>query len=860
MLLVRTFQNLVEKHHPRRPADVVAQVQIFLFVSGFSALLLEVVYVKLLRYWVGNTAYSVAAVLCAYMAGLTAGSFAAGKWLVGWPRLLAVYGCMELIVGLYSAGLPWTMEKLKPAYLGFTRAVGPDSNLALAGHFLGAVTLLLLPTLLMGASYPVVVRAASQALVDRADVAEKLYYANLGGAALGTLLSDFLLLRFWGLGNTLFLVAAINSVLAGCAILLQRLQLPLPPAADESPTPTPSPRPAGLSILLVAFWGGFLVLFLEMVWTSMVGRFLDSTVYAFAVTLFAVIAGLGAGAAIVNRQLAGRQASDMLPYPCLGTGLLVMLLLPFWDRARILAGEHPAWCIVLAVILIGAAVFAVDSRPRSLAWYGAVTSGLVLAILHRRLVDPPGSRFWILHGVDFSVSAIFMVAPAVLMGMIFPLVLRAYLAGSERSSSSVGPAYALNTVGCLAGVLGATFLLLPSLGVEKCGLAVGVGFFTLGLALLWSHLAKGRWALALALILAVAWTQYLPRWDFSKTLHYLHHSGEVIYEGEDLNGGFTTVLRDGDDWYIFVNDLFNGGTSLEERDQVRIALVPLLYAHEFERAMVVGIGTGQTAGIIGQCPFKQIDVVDFSPRVVEAAENFFPLLNFGVFRDPRVKVHVDDGRHYLFTHPAKLSLLTIQVNRLWTAGEGDLYTREFYEICSARLTDQGVMQQWVPLFSLSIPETLTIIRTVREVFPQVALYVGGGSGMIVASRSPLELDYARLQAMDANPKVAAMLERIELPSAASLLGDLVLKSEGIANLLARGSEARISTDLWPYLEHSNARYHVGKPSGVPLWEFLLTAEAFQLPRVAGADQTASIKIQEDATEERRSQFESITEH
>jgi spermidine synthase len=697
-------------------------------------------------------------------------------------------------------------------------------------------------------------------MADCPDVAEKLYYANLAGAALGTLLSDFLLLRFWGLGNTLILVAVINSLLATCAILLQRRQHAAAQAATELPAPKSSPRRIALSILLVAFWGGFLVLFLEIVWTSMVGRFLDNTVYAFAVTLFAVIAGLGAGAAIVNWQLAGRTASRMLPYPCLGTGLLVMLLIPLWDRARILAGEHPGGCVAFALILLGGVVFAVDSRPKALTWYGMVTGGLISAIVLRSWLDPEGSKFWILHGVDFSVSAIFMVGPAVLMGMVFPLVLRGYLAESGRTSPSVAPVYALNTVGCLAGILVATFLLLPSVGVERSGRLVGLGFFILGLSLLWSQLTSGRWASALALVLSVAWIRYIPPWDFSKTLHYLDHTGEVVYEREDLNGGFTTVLQDGEDWDIYVNDLFNGGTSLEERDQARIALVPLLYAHKFERAMVIGIGTGQTAGIIGQYPFKHIDIVDFSPRVVEAAEEFFPFLNFRVFKDPRVRVHVDDGRHYLFTHPAKLSLLTIEVNRLWTAGEGDLYTREFYELCSARLTDQGVMQQWVPLFSLSIPETLIIIRTVRQVFPQVAFYLGGGSGMLVASRSRLGLDYQRLKAMDANPKVAAILKRIELPSAASLLGDLVLKPEGIDALLARASERRVSTDLWPYLEHSNARYHVGKPSVIPLWQFLLTAEAFQVPQLAGANQTEWKRVQKDAAAERQSQLDNLSEH
>lgn len=843
------------------PTRLTTQVQGFLFVSGFSALLLEVVYVKLLRYWVGNTAYSVAAVLCAYMLGLALGSFLGGKWLVRSSRLLRVYGAMELLVGLYSLGLPAIMAGLKPAYLGLTALVGPDSSLAVSVHFTASVTVLLIPTLMMGATYPVVTRAASEAESDSPDVAEKLYFANLAGAALGTLLSDFLVIRFWGLGNTLILVAGLNSLLACCAFFLQRRQGARACRAAEPATPATSPPRGRAGILGVAFLGGFLVLFLEMVWTSMVGRFLDATVYGFAVTLFAVIAGLGAGAAIVNRLMARRPPAHVLPHCCLATGALLMLLIPFWGWSRILAGGHWVACLLAAAILLWAVVFAVDSRLKASVWYVAVVVGLIAAILYRHRVDRPGSAFWFLHGIDFSVSALFMIAPAALMGTIFPLALRWYLSERSGESVSVAPVYAANTVGCLAGVLAATFLVLPRLGVEWSGRLVGLGFFLLGLALSWPlRPGRRRWALAAALVAWMAWLQFAPHWDFIRTLHYLGEQGEVAYQEEDLNAGITTVLHDGGYWNIYVNELFNGGNSLEERDQARVALLPLLYVRKFDRAMVVGIGTGQTAGIMGQYPFEHIEVVDFSPRVVEAADRHFGALNFGILRDPRVAVHVDDGRHYLFTHPEKLSLLTLEVNRLWTAGEGDLYSREFYEICSAHLRDDSILQQWVPLFSISIPESIVILRTVRQVFPYVAFYLGGGSGMLVASRSPLELDISRLRALDQNPKVTEVLAQINLESAASLLGDLTLTPEGVDNLLARAPEQQISTDLWPYLEYSNARYHVGRPSVVPLWQFLLTAQDFKVPPLAGASPEEMAKIQKAAREERQSQVDGLCEH
>jgi len=64
---------------------LVRQLQILVFLSGFGALALEVVSVKLLRHWAGNTGSAVAAVLCAYMTGLAVGSFGAGRWLLGRP-------------------------------------------------------------------------------------------------------------------------------------------------------------------------------------------------------------------------------------------------------------------------------------------------------------------------------------------------------------------------------------------------------------------------------------------------------------------------------------------------------------------------------------------------------------------------------------------------------------------------------------------------------------------------------------------------------------------------------------------------------------------------------------------------------
>jgi spermidine synthase len=825
---------------PARSSFAVA-LQGLLFVSGFSALLLEVTYVKLLRYWAGNTAYAVAAVLSAYMAGLALGSFGAGKWLPRSRHLLGVYAGLELLVGLYSVGLPGLMGRLEPAYLDLTSRLGPDTNLALVGHFLAATTVLLFPTVLMGASFPVMVRAGSGSASDRFDVAERLYAANLTGAALGTLLSDFLLLRFWGLGNTLRLVALLNAGVAGCAVFLGRRQGVMAPE-PESPEPGPSGSQGRSAILPVALAGGFLVLFQEIVWTHMMGRFLDNTVYGFAVVLFVVIGGLGLGAILVARNGKRIPAERLLPWACVAAGALALLLTPFWDYARVLAVWHPLASAVLAVALLGLGALALARRPWALA---LLPSLLLLSFLFYRW-NPPGSVFWILHGFDFSVCVLFMAGPAVLMGMIFPLLLERYL-GAARGPS-VAPVYASNTFGSLAGIVVATFFVLPRLGVEWSGRAASLGLLALGLWLLarWSK----RRTVWLGMAPALVWALMVPAWDYSKTHRALRHDGQQVFAQEDLDGGITTVLRIAKVSRLYTNEIIQAGNGELVSDQARCALVPLLHARELKRAAVIGLGSGETAGIVGLFPFERIDLVDFSPGVVEAGRKFFEDINLGIYDDPRVRVHIADGRHYLLTHPEALSLLTIEVSRLWVAGEGDLYTREFYDLGAASLGDHGVLLQWVPLFRLSFQDTLIILRTVRAVFPHVAMYLGAESGMIVASRAPLQVDYPTLRRMDSDPRLQAALARIGLPSLFSVLGDCVLVPEGVDALLAQVPEKKISSDLWPHLEYSTAGYYFQGMTTGAARQFFLASQEFRTVPVLGLDAASRPIVERLVLEER----------
>jgi spermidine synthase len=831
-----------------RPVPLFSQIQSLFFLSGFSALVFEVSFVMLLRYWVGNTAHAIAAVLSAFMGGLAIGSLAAGKWLLSVRKLLPLYGSLELMIGLYSVGMPGLMERLQPGFLGLVSRVGPESGIASAGNFLVGIAVLIFPTFLMGATFPVVVRAASQGATDRPEPAEKLYAANLVGAASGALLVDFVFIRFWGIRNTIAFAAIINLLVATWALALGSTRGTAAEARWIGELGREDGRRARGSIMAVALAGGFLVLFQEIVWTHMSGEFLDNSVYGFAVTLFAVMAGLAAGALLVPRHFGRLTAESSLAWICAAAGALVIFVMPFWESARVLAVSHPMESVGSATLMLGLTVIAVSPRLRVAAYVFVGEFALVGAVMVYRRFEPEGSVFWTHHIVDYSVCVIFMFFPAVLMGMVLPLVLGWHLEGEGEKRISVASVYTANTLGCVAGIAAATFWAIPRWGIERSGRGAGLALLSLGLILA-SRRAKDPWRAVWVLIPALAWTFLAARWDFSKDHAVLGHRGRVVFAREDLNGGVTTVLKYAGIRQIYANGVYEAGNDFEALDQARLALLPILQVRETSHATIIGVGSGQTAGIIGLWPFRSIDVVDYSPGVLEAARNFFEDFNLGILKDPRVRLRVADGRHYLGTHTDQMDLIVIEVSRLWQAGEGDLYTREFYAIASSRLENKGILEQWLPIFNLSIPDTVVLLRTVRAVFPYVALYMGSASGMIVASHSPLVVYAARLKEADNNPKLADVLKALEMPGAESLLGDCVLTPEGLDALLAREDDKRVSTDLWPRLEYSNARYYLGHPSDAPLRRFLLGAETFRTLPVVGPDGLATTTVRSEADEE-----------
>jgi spermidine synthase len=828
-------------------SSVLRLLPVFFFCSGASSLTFETIFTRLLTYTFGNTAQAVSTVLAAFLGGLALGAFLVGRWVDRHPPSLWTYGVLELLVVVYCLFLPQLFALLTHTYVALYHQLHLGPSALTLVRFLLAGMVILAPTFFMGGTLPVLARWVAAARRDFEPEIDRLYAWNTLGAALGALASTYLLLPALGVRATIGLACGVNfAIFLGVAVLASRPAFPAPGeeaaampgrAADDS-----APWHSSPALLLGgAFLTGAVALAYEVIWTHVLAFLIGNTVYAFGVMLFTFLCGLGWGARLVAQHLR-RPASwaRWLAASQLLLGLAILLTLPAWNRIPDVFAQGYvkalqievlglACLLVVRMIYAGGKIYRRFSAGTFPWWRVAevVGEGLLLAVL----LSLNTSFLWKYENTYFIAGELLrflcafclLIVPALLLGMSFPLLLNLASHTAQQVGSRVGGIYAANTLGTVLGSVVTGFVLLPRFG----SLATLRGAAAVNLAL---GLAFAFWLVplnvlrkaALFLVTAALATIFLARqggWDEGRMTSgtYVYFSAawpvdRVLYLQEDAQGGLTSVIQTGPTRTLLSNGKFQGNNTGEIGAQIRFASIPILFTQAFDRALVIGLGTGQTLRAVARFPFRQIDAVELAPHIVEAARLWFEDVNGRVFdRDPRVKLSIGDGRNFLLLSRQRYDLMTIEITSIWISGEADLYNREFYELCRRHLTGQGVLQQWVQIHHMRPQDLLVVLNTAAQVFPHAAFFLGPEQGLLIASASPLEIDYAQMQKLDFKPEVRKELATLGVPSLASLLGELVLYGESFRQfvaLLPRLSglpPGFASTDYRPYLEYQTPR-------------------------------------------------------
>jgi len=770
----------------RRPEGMVAPL---LFCSGACALVYQTAWLREFRLLFGASTAASAAVLAMFIGGLGMGGLLLGRLADRRPNPLLLYAQLEGAAALLAAltpGLLWLVRRLYVA-LGGSVAMGLGG--ATVVRLLLAAVVLLPVTLLMGGTLPAAVRAAASDEDRARRTVGLLYGVNTLGALAGCLLSTFLLLEVLGTRSTLWSACLVNLLVAVTARALSR-KLPEAAGAGEAARAAgaagagePPLAPVGF-VLAAAGLVGFAFFLMEMVWFRLFGPLLGGTVFAFGLILAMALLGIGVGGALYALRdprrpatLSGFALTSLLEAVALGIPLLL--------------GDRIA---ILAILL----------RPLGSLGFGGFIGGWTL------------------------LAAIGVLPAALVAGYQFPLLIALLGRGRRDLGRQIGQAYAWNTVGAIAGSLAGGFGLLPLLTAPGCLRLVVMLLGALGMsALLLSHTARrrpsllagaGLGVLAVLVLLApgptAAW-RHTPigvgRVAVERVAtpqlaqRFLNASRRAIrWQREGVESAVAVDDRNG--LSLIVNGKSDGNARNDAANMVMSGLLGPLLHPAAKRALVVGMGTGTTAGWMAAVPtLERLDVVELEPAVLDVAQAA-SLVNLGALKSPKVHTFIGDAREVLLSTPNRYDVIFSEPSNPYRAGVASLFTREYYQSVQARLTADGLFLQWVQAYDIDNETIQSIIATLGDVFPHVeAWQVHVADFLLVASARPLVHDLQRLrERLAEEPYRSGLLDVWRGTDAEGFLARYVA-GERTTRELARLGAARVNTDDQTFIEFAFAR-------------------------------------------------------
>ncbi|HEY4485189.1 MAG TPA: fused MFS/spermidine synthase, partial [Nitrospiria bacterium] len=660
------------------------------FFSGASALIFETLWFHQASLGFGNSIWATSLVLSGFMAGLALGNaWAAGKGdRLGDP--IRIYAAAETVIGLTGVGLVYLLPELGSLLAPMARPFLDHPYILNPLRLVSAFALLVIPSTAMGITLPLLARALCHYEPNFGRVLGRLYGWNTLGAVIGALLPEVYLIGSLGLRGTALAAGGINLLAAAAALALS-YRMP-PRTAPDAPAPRTGGRMPGAVWLVCGFLSGFSLLALEVVWFRFLLLFVVGQAESFAVMLGIVLAGIGLGglfaARLLHRRPGAHSAAPMVAF---------------------LAGT---------LCVAGYAAF---------PW----------------IIAPFAKQSIRELGVIMIIGLPLMLPVSFLSGIFFTLIGAAFRAEARSDSAAAGALTFANTTGAALGSLAGGFLLLPFLGMERSFFLIALLYGGIGLLSAYKSPLPRKVA---ALGLAVSLTS-LALFPFKAMVekfipipagrHMKPGQGEIVAVRE---GQLETILylerrwMDRPLYHRMVTNSFSMSSTYEAaRRYMRLFVYwPIAVHPEIRNALLISYGVGVTAKALTETPtIEHIDMVDISRDVLEMNRVVYPNPADLPYNDPRVRVHIEDGRYFLQTTEKRYDLITGEPPPPNIAGVVNLYTTEYFRLLRDRLAEGGIVTYWLPLHDLSDISAKAVIRAFCEAFEDCSLWNGEGTDLLM---------------------------------------------------------------------------------------------------------------------------------
>ena len=602
------------------------------FCSGFPALIYQVVWQRALFAIYGVNVQSVAVVVSAFMLGLGIGSFIGGQISQRYPQSgILLFGVCELGVagfGMISLRLfQWAASRTAGSSLGYT--------------ILFSFLLLILPTILMGATLPILIEHLVRTSKNVGYSVATLYFVNTLGSAVACYVCANILMRTLGQSGSVTIAACINALVGATAFLYARSRQDgavVATASGPANTNCPGCELSLRAAAMIAGAAGFLALGFEIAWFRIFALATYDRAPAFALLLSTYLAGIAAGS-LLSEKLVER--SRLRPVTVAGSAMLI-------------AGAFSVYLVPLMA---------------EFSWANIPV-----------LMSAPGF---------FLTSA--------LLGSVLPLVCQAAIPASDSAGRSVSLIYLSNIIGSTLGSLVIGFILMNHFGTEAISIQLATATVVCGVFVLMlrdrSLKLPPRPVWLLLAITAIAIP--LSGFGFDNLYGKLIFGKKAVAAGymkhvvENRNGIISVTQDDA----VFGGGIYDGFFNIDPADDrnfvIRAYVVSLMHPQP-KRVFMMGLASGSWAQVVASNPeVDSLDIVEINPGYLQLIDQYREVRS--LLHNRKVHIYIDDGRRWLLAHPeAKYDMMIANTSFHWRDHASQLLSTDFLHIVKSHLLNGGI--------------------------------------------------------------------------------------------------------------------------------------------------------------------------
>ena len=651
--------------------------------------------------------------LTVFLTSLSIGYYLAGRSAARIKgQELFYYGVIEFLIGLWAVLFP-VLFKFSFSLV----AVGLINNIF--GDILLAVFLTAIPATLMGTTLPYLTQGLSQSFKSSSKTHASIYAINTIGACFGTLLAGFLLVQLIGLASSLYLIGAINM---GFGLLMVYIfytynrelsvnKEALNNTVHKSPGNIDSfanvPVAKTIPILIVAACSGYLLIALESYFIRLFSMTTDGSIYAYPTVVTAFIAAVGIGAALSGKWMdKSHKIYSIIPLLVMFLWLLIYFSIQYWPYADYMI-KH--WVV---------------------QWFG---------------------DFDYLPVVRFIFLFLIIGLPVIASSMLLPFSFHFFKNKKTSLGKTTGDLYAVATIATIFGGLLGGYWLFNQLDFQQTFLSYFIVMIIMSIVALWAFKTaiKRHIQTVVLLVFFISLIIIFPASDFNKNLALSYYFqtpsntdiaienssdardwlwnwfdyDQIISSSTQAEGIVSVFDKDHVKRMITINGRSNSGTTGSDyQGNALLGLFPYLMTESPKRILVIGLGTGVTAGAIAhQVLVESVDVCEINSAVTQQLPHF-DFATFDASKNPKINVIQSDVVKYLLRSEQQYDIIVSIPSNFWTAGMENLMMPEFYAIAQSKLANGGTFIQWIPDYDFSEQGLLTLIRSFTSAFGSSSLW------------------------------------------------------------------------------------------------------------------------------------------